>query len=448
LPAGFRYGAPVAGWALEDVVETARGELSARFSGPAGRAAEAVFRHADFPTDGEGWSRAKNWSVRCPDAGLVGVLLPALKESDVADFPFFKPAQELASVPFGTVLTVTSRCNIFCYYCFNEYDYDLKGRNSMANLSWPQVREIVEKLYAAGTRDVIITGGEPFTWPHLFDLLDHLASRRMFAHVNTNGTMLTDAMLKRLDDKYAVNLMVSMHEFNDAEYFDANRKGLEMTFGKKDIVDGFRTKFSAKVAQLRKVRDFPNLSLDFLTILSPRNILFLEKIVAWGLENFTLNDWQFFRLYSTKNNPGISRTMIALAIHKLAKLNRATGRTFHIVDSVPFCATKDTALAAPVVDGELSDRHNVKCIVTTEGFIQIMSAFDGNLGSMFEKDVLDVWRGDFVQKMLHHGFLPEKCRGCRHVDACRGGSRMDANIYNGSYGADDPLADYANKPSA
>ena len=58
--------------------------------------------------------------------------------------------------------------------------------------------------------------------------------------------------------------------------------------------------------------------------------------------------------------------MVNLAIHKLYKLNKIYNKSFKIVDSVPFCVTKDIEIAKEVIDGELSEHHNVKTIITTD----------------------------------------------------------------------------------
>jgi len=42
--------------------------------------------------------------------------------------------------------------------------------------------------------------------------------------------------------------------------------------------------------------------------------------------------------------------MINLAIHKIYKLNNFYQVNFKIVDSVPFCATKNTEIAKQVID--------------------------------------------------------------------------------------------------
>lgn len=48
-----------------------------------------------------------------------------------------------------------------------------------------------------------------------------------------------------------------------------------------------------------------------------------------------------------------------------------------------------------------------------------MSAFDSNLGSIFENDLLEVWNGDFVRNMLRNGFLPKECQDCKYKEECR-----------------------------
>lgn len=403
-----------------------------------------LFTHIDKIWEWE--NDTKNWKISWEDQDLVVSLISEVSRTDTRDFNFFKEKNFYDDIPFGAVLTVTSKCNIFCYYCFNDYDYPLKDRNLRKSIGIDNYKKIVDILYDAWTRDIIITWWEPFVFEAFWELLDYIKSKWIYIRINTNGTLLSDETLNRLNDNYALTLMVSMHEFNNADYFAVNEKWAKFIQGLKGLKN-FEDKFSKKVKQLQKIEGYSNLSLDFLTILSNKNILHLETIFEWVLKNFNLQSWHFFRLYSTEASPGISRPMINLAIHKLYKLNNIYNTNFKIVDSVPFCATKDTEIAAQVIDGELTDNHNVKTIITTDWYIQIMSAFDSNLGSIFDHDLLEVWRWDYVQKMLKNGFLPDECKDCKYKDTCRWWSRMDANIYKWSYSAFDPLGDVKNKVS-
>jgi len=407
---------------------------------------EILFKHIDFKDKTEVINKlkTKNWILSSGDKLLLKEVFSIVLKTDVFDFPFFKDKKFYDKIPFGTVLTITSKCNLFCDYCFNDYDYPLKGRNSRKNIWLEKYKKIVDILHKSWTRDIILTGWEPFSAPFLWELLEYIRDLWMFIRINTNGTLLPDHVLERLNNEFSLNLMVSMHEFNNKDYFLINKVWAKNTQWIENL-KSFENKFEKKVIQLKKVKDYKNLTLDFLTILTPKNILYLEKIYEFILHNFKIENWHFFRLYSTWTTKWISREMITLAIAKIYKLNKRYNTDFKIVDSVPFCATKNIEIASQVIDWELSENHNVKTIITTDWYIQIMSAFDTNLGSVLENDLLEVWQWDYVTKMLNNWFLPKECKDCLYKEKCRGGSRMDGNIYNGSYSAWDPLGDINNK---
>lgn len=402
-----------------------------------------IFTHKDF------WQKKsifqmKNWGIYWENKDLLTEVYEIVKWTDIADFNFFKPKEFYHKKPFGTVFNITSKCNLFCDYCFNDYDYPLDTRNQRKTLWLEAFKLIIDELYDAGTRDVILTGWEPFSCSFLWELLDYLKEKSIFIRINTNGTLLFDKTLERLNKNYSLVLMVSMHEFNNKDYFELNKQGAKNIYG-INWLKPWETKYDDKVKQLKKIPDFINIQLDFLTILTPKNILYLEKIYSYILNNFQIVDWHMFRLFSTGTTKWISREMITLAIHKIYKLNKIYNKDFKIVDAVPFCVTKNIDIASQVIDWELSENHNVKTIITADGNVQIMSAFDWNLWSIFDKGIKEIWWSEFVQKKLTNWFLPKECSDCKYKNKCMWWSRMDGNIYNGSYDAWDPLGNIKNK---
>ncbi len=405
---------------------------------------EIKFTHNDFAINYDSYLKTNNWHISWENKELLSLVCNLVKNNEVKDFNFFKDKKYYDKIPFWTVLTITSKCNLFCNYCFNDYDYPLKDRNKRESIWLDKYKEIIDILYKYWTRDIIITWWEPFSSPILRELLEYIRDKGIYIRINTNWTLLFDRTLDRLNSEFSLNLMVSMHEFNNEDYYEINKRWAQ-NFQWIDWLNSFKGKYEEKVARLKKIPEYKNLTLDFLTILTPKNILYLDQIYNYIMSNFDIKNWHFFRLYSTWTTKGISREMINLAIHKIYKLNKVYNTNFKIVDSVPFCVTKDTEIASKVIDWELSENHNVKTIITTDWFIQIMSAFDTNLWSIFENDLLEVWQWDFVDKMLNNWFLPKQCMWCKYVDKCKGWSRMDANIYNWSYNAFDPLWDISNK---
>jgi MoaA/NifB/PqqE/SkfB family radical SAM enzyme len=399
--------------------------------------------HIDFIKNNNEYT-TKNWQFSWNNINLLTEVYNIILKKDINDFNFFKDKEFYYKIPFWTVLTITSKCNIFCDYCFNDYDYLLKDRNNRENIWLEKYKLIVDILYKSWTRDIIITWWEPFTESFLWELLSYIKAKWIFIRINTNWTLFSDKILKKLNDNFVINLMVSMHEFNNKDYYEINKIWGENIKG-REWIKSFKNRFDQKTIQLKKIKNYNNLSLDFLTILTPKNILYLERIYDFILNNFNIENWHFFRLYPTWTTKWISKEMINLAIHKLYKLNILHNTNFKIVDSVPFCVTKDVEIACKVIDWELSEHHNIKTIITTKWDIQIMCAFDSNLWNIFEKDLLDVWQWKYVQGMLKNWFLPKECNNCKYSKECRWWSRMNANICNWSYNAFDPLWNINNK---
>ncbi len=406
------------------------------------------FKHKLFLKNQEK-NNLNNWLVYGENKNLVNNLINLLEKIDKKrDFNFFDDKKLNKKRPFGVVLTITSKCNIFCYYCFNDIDYDLKQRNIRKNKDLNYWKEVIDKLYNSWTRVIILTGWEPMITPYFWELLDYLKQKNIFVHLNTNWTLLNNKNLEKLNKNYSLNIMVSMHEFNDKDYYEVNRKWLEMTFGIDKVPENFKKMFSNKVKQLRKINNFKNISLEFLTILSSKNILNLERIYEFWLKKIWINihNWQFFRLYSTKNNKWISKIMMKIAIEKLYKLNKKYNVDYKIVDPVPFCVIKDLEKSSKVIDWVLSDTHDIKTIITTEGYIQLMSAYDNNFWNIEKDDIKEVFlKSEFVNKMLNNWFLPKDCYDCKYKEECKWGSRMDANIVYWEYSKLDPIADLNNK---
>ena len=180
-----------------------------------------IFIHNDF-INNKNEFLTKNWQLSWENKELLKEIFDIILISDVNDFNFFKKKEFYDKIPFWTVLTITSKCNLFCNYCFNDYDYPLKWRNLRENIWLDKYKNIVDILYKYWTRDIIITWWEPFSAPFLWDLLEYIRNKWIFIRINTNWTLFTDKTLNRLNNNFSLNLMVSMHEFNNKDFFDIN----------------------------------------------------------------------------------------------------------------------------------------------------------------------------------------------------------------------------------
>jgi len=115
------------------------------------------------------------------------------------------------SPPFPTIenlgIELTTRCNSRCRHCFARAGIVGEDVSLDPNL----VDIICTEGYAAGYRHLHLTGGEPLLWPDLFELLDRvfgLGYHSVF--LNTNGLLLTDAVVNRLIEYPHLEVSVSL----------------------------------------------------------------------------------------------------------------------------------------------------------------------------------------------------------------------------------------------
>jgi MoaA/NifB/PqqE/SkfB family radical SAM enzyme len=103
-------------------------------------------------------------------------------------------------------IEVTTRCNGSCLHCFAR-----SGISRSSSLPIGLVKEIIAEAYDAGYRHLHITGGEPLLWEGLFETVGYgfgVGYKTIF--MNTNGTLMTKEIGKRLADYGSFSMSVSL----------------------------------------------------------------------------------------------------------------------------------------------------------------------------------------------------------------------------------------------
>jgi hypothetical protein len=123
--------------------------------------------------------------------------------------------------PLRAVLDVTDRCNLRCPTCS-------KWRSSPARpeLGQEAWELILSKL--AGVllfRELVVSGGEPFTRDDIFDILATAKRHNFKVLVISNGWLLSEAVLQRLEDIGVDGLTVSLNSLS-ADVHDRSRGAL------------------------------------------------------------------------------------------------------------------------------------------------------------------------------------------------------------------------------
>ncbi len=109
--------------------------------------------------------------------------------------------------PFIMILSPTWRCNLKCAGCYTL------GYHRHPGLEYDLVKRILREAQELGIYFVTILGGEPFMYPHLFQMLeDH---PNIFFQVYTNGTLMDREKAERVAELGNAAIVVSCEGYEE-----------------------------------------------------------------------------------------------------------------------------------------------------------------------------------------------------------------------------------------
>jgi MoaA/NifB/PqqE/SkfB family radical SAM enzyme len=116
----------------------------------------------------------------------------------VSNLLFKKAPQEAA-------LIITRRCNQSCGYC-TEYD------NYSPPVPLPVLKERIDAIHRLNVVNTSLLGGEPLMHPDLAEIVAY-SNRKNQVSVTTNGFLITQPLIEKLNDAGLSNLEISIDGF-------------------------------------------------------------------------------------------------------------------------------------------------------------------------------------------------------------------------------------------
>ncbi len=92
-------------------------------------------------------------------------------------------------------IELTAQCNQRCRYCYNDPERRATGETANPDRLLARVRRL---LTTFEVDHLTLTGGEPFLWEGLWQLLDLLQAHHRGAQIISNGGLVTSTLAKRL----------------------------------------------------------------------------------------------------------------------------------------------------------------------------------------------------------------------------------------------------------
>jgi SynChlorMet cassette radical SAM/SPASM protein ScmE len=349
--------------------------------------------------------------------------LSILSESGPGNDPAGIPPH--LSTPEEAEISITGRCNLKCRYCF--YADEMAARNDLTTAEWEKA---FRKLSSAKLLRVILTGGEVFTRPDIFQLIDSIIAGRMRYSILTNGTLVDERVvgelkkgnrLKRLDS-IQVSIDGSSPEIHNISRPDSFEKAL------RGLILLQRSEFpvTARVTiGKNNVRDMDETAR-----------LLLEDV---GLASFTTCD-------ASPIGAGCScgdelaldhRDILKAGLSLEALLEKYPGRIN--AQAGPLAVLRMYRRMEEIMAGEGEpDPSRMGHLAACAGvFDRLAILHDGSvvpcsmlhdmvMGNILNDDLEELWRGSPLIRQLRERYcIPmssiDECHGCEWADLCMGG---------------------------
>lgn len=103
------------------------------------------------------------------------------------------PASAATRKPI-VVWNITRRCNLHCLHCYS----DSEPREYPGELTWDEIKKVIDDLAAFEVPGVLLSGGEPTTHPRFLAIASYARRRGLRLTLSTNGTRINRAMAEYL----------------------------------------------------------------------------------------------------------------------------------------------------------------------------------------------------------------------------------------------------------
>lgn len=135
-------------------------------------------------------------------------------------------------------IMLTSKCNIRCKIC------EVWKQKFESELTTDEVKSLLDQAIDMGARTVYFTGGEALLRPDILELIDYAARPGVITTVNTNGSLITKDLAKKIVLSKLRNITFSIDSVTAAAHDSIRGKGVfkKAVRGIK-LINHYRKKF-------------------------------------------------------------------------------------------------------------------------------------------------------------------------------------------------------------
>ena len=121
-------------------------------------------------------------------------------------------------VPIGGTFELSPVCNFACRMCYVRKTAREVAESKRPILTLDDWLRIAHETREQGLLYLLLTGGEPFLWPHFWELYEALIKMGFLVSINTNGSLIDDKAVERLKRLPPRRVNITLYGASDETY--------------------------------------------------------------------------------------------------------------------------------------------------------------------------------------------------------------------------------------
>ena len=334
----------------------------------------------------------------------------------------------------------TNRCNLSCLHCYSKADLE-----SIDTLKTEDILAVLPKLKANGIKFLIFSGGEPLTRTDIYEIANECKKIGIMTYLSTNGLYVRKSNAEKILETFNY-IGISI---DGSEKVHDKFRGLEGSFKESmkavDLLNSYgKTKVGIRFTITKDTYD----DLEFIFDLAERhNIpkIYISHLVysGRGLDNLDMDLSKEQRI-----------TAVNYILDKAFEYHESN-RDIEVVtgnmemDAILFYDkfiakypqhAKEMKKRLKAWGGNSAGRKLLN--IDSEGNVKPDPFFPAYIGNILKEDFSDIWSNkpiELLQKLrVHPRELGGKCKDCKYLEICNGGSRSRAYAIYGDMWEEDP----------
>lgn len=304
--------------------------------------------------------------------------------------------------PYAVYLIVTDKCNLKCSHCFVS-DSIL---NNNKELSFNEIKLIIDDLVKNNVFKVILTGGEPFLRKDIFRIIEYISNKGMAMQINTNGILITDDVISEIlkINHNIIHFTVSLEGHNSFLHDSIRGKG----------------NFKKVLKAIKKLSD-NNFKVLVNFVVRSEIIKNIDDIFEFIQKN-NIRKFNFARLRPTGNTLKNMKKFYDYSLQEylsflteVQEMQKKQGEKEYV----------DIMGNATHVDfvGRYCNAGTISCAIRPDGKISPCSFLDGffekegiELDNILDKGLHWIWRNSKPIEFMRS--FKNTCSSCDHYDIC------------------------------